>query len=119
SKETWKITLAKMNATKRLFEEIAIRENRVYKKVMRRRKKPDEDRLLQKVSFKDTPLELVAPEFSDLKHLHFEKVNRVDPKDNEVEILIENTSINFKDYLKVTSRISSDAFEGTNSEDQV
>ncbi len=119
SQETWKIALAKMNTTKRLFEEIAIREDRVYKKVMRKRQKLDEDKLTQTVSFKDTPLELVAPEFSDLEELHFRKVNRVDPKEDEVEILIENTSINFKDYLKVTSRISSEAFEGTNSEDKV
>ncbi|GAA4115542.1 hypothetical protein GCM10022393_15690 [Aquimarina addita] len=119
SKEAWKIALAQLNINKRTFEEIAVRENRVYKKVMRKRQKLDEDRSLQKVSFKDTPLELVAPEFSDLGHLHFEKANRIDPKDDEVEILIENTSINFKDYLKVTNKISPDAFEGTNSEDQI
>src|SRR5690606_36481244 len=42
SKEAWKIALTKMNTTKRLFEEIAIREDRLYKKVMRKKQKEDE-----------------------------------------------------------------------------
>lgn len=119
SKGTWAIALAQINANKRSFEEISIREDRLYKKVIRKWKKPDEDISMQNVTFKDVPLELVAPEFSDLNSLYFDNTNRVEPKDDEVEILIENTSIDYKDFLKVTRKISNEAFEGTNSEDKI
>ena len=119
SQDTWKITLAKMNTSKRLFEEVAVREDRVYKKVMRKREERSEDKLVQTVNFEDTTLELVAPQFSDLEYLHFQKANRGAPEDHEVEIRIENSSINDNDFLKVTNKIVAEAFEGTNSEDQI
>ncbi|WP_431165614.1 SDR family NAD(P)-dependent oxidoreductase [Tenacibaculum halocynthiae] len=119
SKETWRIALAKINKTKRLFEEIAIRKDRVYKKVMGKRDQENQDSLTQKVEFKSYPLELLNPEFSDVESISFQKMERLSPEENEVELLIENSTINFKDYLKVTHKISSEAFEGTNSEDQI
>lgn len=119
SEDTWKVALAKINTSKRAFEEIALRDNRVFKKVMRKRGVQSEDKQLQEVNFADTPLKLVAPEYSDLDSLHFERTGRVEPGETEVEIRIENTSINFKDYLKVTNKISADAFEGTACEDQI
>lgn len=119
SGETWKVALAKMNTAKRSFEELAIRQDRVYTKVMRKRAEQSEDKLLQRVNFADMPLELVAPQFSDLENLHYQRIERVEPNDQEVEIRIENTGINFKDYLKVTSKISTEAFEGTNCEDKI
>lgn len=117
--ETWKVALAKLNTTKRAFEELAIREDRVYKKVMRKRKELSEDKLFQTVNFEDTSLELIAPQFSDLEDLHYEKTNRLAPQDNEVEIRIENSGINENDFLKATNKIAAEAFEGTNSEDQI
>lgn len=119
SKETWKLALAQMNANKRTFEEIAIREGRLYTKVMRQVQNEEKEKATKVVSFKETPLELVAPEFSDLDSLYFSEVERITPNDDELEILVENTSINFKDYLKVTNKISKDALEGTKSQDAI
>ncbi|XLS30264.1 SDR family NAD(P)-dependent oxidoreductase [Flavobacteriaceae bacterium M23B6Z8] len=119
SKETWKTALAQMNANKRTFEELAVRDGQVFTRIMRKVNKPEEERVMKTVTFKDTPLEMVAPEFSDLDSIYFREMNRVDPKDNELEILVENTSINFKDYLKVTNKISKDALEGTKSQDDI
>jgi len=119
TKETWKIVLAQMNANKRSFEEIAIREDKVYTKVMRKKEVEEKEIVMETVSFKDVPLELVAPEFSDLESLYFKRMERTTPKEDELEMLVENTSINFKDYLKVTNKISKDALEGTNSKDSL
>ena len=119
STESWKIALAKMNTTKRSFEEIAIREDRLYKKVMGQKQKEDKEKLMKTVPFKDCPLELVTPEFSDLNSLYFRETERLEPKEDEIEILIENAGINHKDYLKVARKISTEAFEGTNSENKI
>ncbi len=119
SKDAWKIALAKMNTTKRSFEEIAVRNERLYKKVLRPKQKADEEKLVKTVKFEDCSLELVSPDFSDLNSLYFNEIERFEPKDDEIELLIENTGINFRDYLKVTRKISTEAFEGTNSEDKI
>jgi acyl transferase domain-containing protein/Zn-dependent alcohol dehydrogenase/NADP-dependent 3-hydroxy acid dehydrogenase YdfG/acyl carrier protein len=119
SKKAWKTALTKMNTTKRTFEEIAIRDERLYKKVIRRQGKAEEEKLIKNVKFDECPLELVSSEFSDIDSLHFVKTERLEPKEDEIEILVENAGINLKDYLKVTRKISTEAFEGTNSEDSI
>lgn len=119
SKETWKLALAKMNASKRSFEELAIRDGSVYKKVMRKADKPQEEKTIKTVAFSDCALTMTAPEYGDVNTINFKETERTAPEANEIEISIQNATIGSRDYLKATSKISSDAFEGTYSEDSI
>ncbi len=117
--EEWRLALSKIDTSTRSFEELAIREGKLYKKVMRKRPKDEEEKLVKTVDFKESPLELIAPEFAELENLHFAETERLEPEEGEIEILIQNAGVYQKDYLKVTRKISTEAFEGTYSEDKI
>ncbi|WP_103071996.1 type I polyketide synthase [Aquimarina sediminis] len=119
SSETWKLMMQKINTTNRSFEEIAIREDVVYKKIMQKWIQKEKEVVLETVRFTDRPLKLEAPQFISLDELYFGNLERIEPKEGEIEISIDNTSINFKDYLKVSSKISNEALEGTYCEEKI
>ncbi len=115
SADQWKVALDKLKMTRRAFEELAIRGNRLYKKVMLKKPKEEKEQVMKTVAFRDHALELKLKDSSDLNSIRFEESLRAAPSENEVEILIENSSLDKKDYLKIAKRISEEAFEGTNS----
>ncbi|SEO94974.1 Acyl transferase domain-containing protein [Flavobacterium sp. CF108] len=112
SKEDWKIALYKIYSGKP-FEEIAIRQDKIFRKGTKKREAKDSVLSLENVFFKDRSMKLVSSKSKQLEDLYFENTERAELKAGEIEILIENTSINFKDYLKVSGKIYSEALEGT------
>ena len=114
----WTLALQKIYTSKS-FAEVAIRNGRLYKKTMVASEENQENKTVEEVVFKDQPLKLAVGQYTNLDELHFENTERIAPKEEEIEILIENTSINFKDYLKVSGKISSEALEGTYCEEKV
>lgn len=116
SAETWKIALGKMYTSTKPFEEIAIRENKVYRKGMEEWNRKDAELSMETIRFNDRSLKLMNSKSINVDDLFFGSTKRKEPKENEIEIEIENTSINYKDYLKITGKISLDALEGTNGE---
>lgn len=114
SKETWKIALNKIYASTKPFEEIAIRNDKVYRKGMKEWEEKTTELSIESVAFKDKMLKLMTPQSIDVDDLYFGSTERKEPEDNEIEILIENTSVNYKDYLKISSKISPEELEGTN-----
>lgn len=118
SVEAWKLAFQKIYTAKS-FMEVAIRNGKLYKKTMTSLKENKNKKTIQQVAFKDQPLQLAVGQYTSLDELHFESTERIDPKEEEIEILIENTSINFKDYLKVSGKIAAEALEGTYCEEKV
>jgi NADPH:quinone reductase-like Zn-dependent oxidoreductase/acyl carrier protein len=116
SKEEWRVVLHKMYASGRPFEEIAVRQNKVYRKGIKKWNTKDSKQSFETVQFQDTGLELVSNKFKSLDDLRFSNADRAEPKIGEIEISVENTSINFKDYLKVSGKIALEALEGTYGE---
>ncbi|TEB40873.1 hypothetical protein D0809_28395, partial [Flavobacterium circumlabens] len=105
SKEEWKIALNKMYNSTKSFEEIAIRQDKIFRKGMKKREAKDAELSMETVFFKDSALQLINPKSNRVEDLCFENSERIAPKSGEIEILVENTTINFKDYLKVSGKI--------------
>jgi len=115
---SWTLALQKIYTSKS-FAEVAIRNGRLYKKTMVASEENEGNKTVEEVLFKDQPLKLAVGQYTNLDELNFENTERIAPKEEEIEILIENTSINFKDYLKVSGKISSEALEDTYCEEKV
>jgi len=93
------------------FGEIAIRNGRIFhKKIVEWN--TDKNLQLKKVDFQSEALQLRIAETSGLEDFYFESSNRVDPRPNEIEILIANTTINYRDYLKLTHKSADETEEG-------
>ncbi|RUT68620.1 SDR family NAD(P)-dependent oxidoreductase [Flavobacterium cupreum] len=119
SKEEWKIALNKMYNSTKSFEEIAIRQDKIFRKGMKKREAKDAELSMETVFFKDSALQLINPKSNRVEDLCFENSERIAPKSGEIEILVENTTINFKDYLKVSGKIYQDALEGTHGKNSI
>lgn len=115
----WKTVAAKFIGGNTAFEEFAVRNGRVFIKSVRKCFDNQEDMVLEKLPFHDRPLRLEVAHFGNLDDLRFGHMERIAPKAGELEISIDNTSINYKDYLKVCGKISAEALEGTYCEEKI
>lgn len=115
---SWTLALQKIY-TAQSFAELAIRNGKLYQKTMASSAAGDEKKSVEKVLFKDHSLKLAGNQSTNLDELHFESTERIAPKAAEIEILVENTAIRLKDYLKVSGKIALEELEGTYGEDKV
>lgn len=116
--EAWNLALNKMYASTKNYEELAIRGQRIYRKSMQKWLNDDLGMSLEKVDFQSESLSL-SDSTIGIEELKFERVERVEPKPGEVEILVENSTLTYNDYLKVTNKITPDATEGSYLENAV
>ena len=114
----WTLALQKIY-TANSFVEVAIRDGKLYQKAMVVSSESNKQQATEQLMFDEEPLKLSVGQYTDLEELHFEQTTRIAPNEEEIEILIENTSINFKDYLKVSGKIAPEALEGTYCEEKV
>ncbi|MCK8524321.1 type I polyketide synthase [Aquimarina sp. D1M17] len=113
STDLWRLVLSKMYASVKPYEEIAIRNNTIFKRSLQSWNNEDVELTKETVSFQDNMLQLANEDFDGFENISFKEVDRADPKEGEIEILIDNASINFKDYLKVTNKIVPESLEGS------
>lgn len=114
----WTLALQKVYHTNS-YTESAIRNGKLFIKSMAISNQDEKQTSVKRVLFNDQQLKLTAGNYTNLDEIRFERSERIDPKENEIEIQIHNTSINFKDYLKVSGKISPEALEGTYCEEKV
>ncbi|UII23759.1 type I polyketide synthase [Fulvivirga ligni] len=116
---TWQKVAARLMWDGNGFEELAVRNDIIYTKAAKKSISNKEEKLTELVSFKDGPLKLNSSRLGDLDSLRFDYMEKLVPGSDEIEILIDNTSINYKDYLKVCGKITAEALEGTYCEDKI
>lgn len=100
---TWNRVAALINTPGEAYEELALRKDRVYqKKVVEW--KAGEHLLLEQAVFQSEALKLNIPASSGRKNFYFERSSRIAPGPGEIEILIDNTPVNYAGYLKLCNR---------------
>jgi len=112
SEEVLELSIQKMYTSTKLFEEIAIRENKIFKKGMQQWEERDPALAMEKIEFQSRPVKLVSSQ-TGLESVFFENTEYQELKSNEIEISVENTSISTNDYLKITDKISPEVMDGT------
>ncbi|AXG72410.1 phthiocerol synthesis polyketide synthase type I PpsC [Kordia sp. SMS9] len=111
--ETMWDTVANIINTRNVpYEELAIRSGYIYHKKMVNLE-TDEKTKLKTVDFEEKPLKLKLPTTPRFESLHFENLQRQEPKANEIEILIENTVFSNLDCQKLDNKITDELIEGT------
>lgn len=95
------------------FEELACRGGEVYKKKIIRWEVDDVSVSSQEIKFQENALKLTVDKDAVIEGLKFQYCDRVAPKADEIEILVNQASINYKDYLKITGKINPKVLEGT------
>jgi acyl transferase domain-containing protein/threonine dehydrogenase-like Zn-dependent dehydrogenase/short-subunit dehydrogenase/acyl carrier protein len=94
------------------FEELAIRDGEMYHKKMTNLEM-DEQMKLKTINFKEEALSLQMPTNPRFENLYFESLQRVAPKSDEIEILIENTVLTELDAQKLAQKTTDELIEGT------
>ncbi|CAM1356215.1 SDR family NAD(P)-dependent oxidoreductase [Tenacibaculum halocynthiae] len=119
SESEWGNVLNKMYNSTKPFEEIAVREDKVYRKGMKEWEEKNTKSNIESIQFKNRALKLMPPDYNDIENLYFGRTERRVPKADEIEILIESSAISFKDYLKISNKVSSEIIEGTYGENSL
>lgn len=102
--DTWNSVAALINTTGEVYEELALRNGRVFQKKLVEWK-PGEQPLLEQAVFQSEALKLNIPAVPGQKDFYFERSSRPAPGPDEIEILIDNTTVNDAGYLKLCNRI--------------
>lgn len=110
--DMWKIVASIIDTEDSSYEELALRDGHIFhKKVVDW--EIHQNLSLKTVGFQTEALRIKAPATSGAKDFRFETTNRIAPQSEEIEILIDNTSINYKDYLKLSGKTADDSLEET------
>lgn len=95
-------------------DDVALRDNKRYVKVLRRSTLVDtEIEQETKVVTTDSNVELVVGTLGQMSSLHYKEIERRAPGKEEIEVKVRVSSLNFKDILKVMGQISSKVIEDT------
>ncbi len=101
-----------VNTRNAAFEELAIREGEIYHKKMVNWEM-DQQMKLKTINFKEEALALQMPTNPHFETLFFESLQRVEPKANEIEILVKNTVLSELDGQKLAQKATDELLEGT------
>ncbi len=93
--------------------DIALRGAEVYAKRMHKSEYNGAEAKPVTVNTSSTMLDLSFSSGGGIKSLEFKDAERKAPAAGEIEVMVSNVSINFKDYLKVAGLISKKAIENT------
>ncbi|MET0463360.1 MAG: SDR family NAD(P)-dependent oxidoreductase [Chitinophagaceae bacterium] len=85
---------------------LAVRANDVYARRMLQKEGATPATVLDEVNTSAEQVRLIYSDALGVKSLSYEREEKAAPADNELEIEVDDVSINFKDFLKVTGMIS-------------
>ena len=107
----------RMDQTVGRFEELSVRNGSTYLKKFVKGESVEKVSLSEEIVFQDRNLQLLASKRSGIDGLKFVAAEREAPGPGQIEILIDRTSVDAKDCLKVLGKMELKTIEGTYTEE--